>query len=45
MTGVSAPYEIPENPDIEIRTEEEQIEESVKRILDFISPKIQLNHE
>jgi adenylylsulfate kinase len=45
MTGVSAPYEIPENPDIEIRTEEEPIEESVKRILDFISPKIQLNHE
>ena len=45
MTGVSAPYEVPDNPDIEIRTEEEPIEESVQRIVDFISPKIQLNHE
>lgn len=45
MTGVSAPYEVPENPDIEIRTEEEPIEVSIKKIIDFISPKLQLNNE
>ncbi|HPF97195.1 MAG TPA: adenylyl-sulfate kinase [Mangrovimonas sp.] len=45
MTGVSAPYESPENPDVEIKTEEETIEQSVKKIIDYITPKLQLNHE
>lgn len=45
MTGIDAPYEAPENPAIEIKTEEETIEQSVKRILDYISPKLELNHE
>ncbi|WP_026754282.1 adenylyl-sulfate kinase [Sediminibacter sp. Hel_I_10] len=45
MTGISAPYEIPENPDLEILTENETIEESVTKILDLITPKLQLNHE
>lgn len=44
MTGISAPYEAPERPDIEINTENESIEESVKRIVDFITPKLQLNN-
>lgn len=45
FTGVSAPYEIPMNPDIEICTEIETIEESVKKILDFITPKLKLKDE
>jgi adenylylsulfate kinase len=45
MTGVSAPYEAPDQPDIEIKTEEESIEDSVKRIVDFIKPKLQLTYE
>lgn len=45
MTGVSAPYETPENPDIEIKTEEESIEDSVTKIIDFITPKLKLNYE
>jgi adenylylsulfate kinase len=45
MTGVSAPYEAPENPNIEIKTEEESIEDSVTKIIDFITPKLKLNHE
>ena len=45
MTGISAPYEAPENPDIEIKTEENTIEESVKKIVEFIKPKLQLNNE
>ena len=41
MTGISAPYEIPEKPDIEI-TSDLSIEESVALILDCIKEK--LNH-
>ena len=40
MTGVSAPYEAPENPDIEIKTESETVEEAANRIVDFISQKL-----
>ncbi len=39
MTGISAPYEVPQYPDIEIKTEDETIEESVKKILNYIIPK------
>ena len=45
MTGISAPYEVPEQPDIEIRTENESVEDAVKRIVDFITPKLQLDNE
>ena len=45
MTGISAPYEAPEHPDIEIKTEEESISSSVKKLIDFITPKLKLNHE
>lgn len=45
MTGISAPYEAPEHPDIEIITEKESIKSSVKKIIDFITPKLQRDHE
>lgn len=45
MTGISAPYEAPEHPDIEIKTENESIDSSVKKLIDFITPKLQFNHE
>lgn len=45
MTGISAPYEAPEHPDIEIITEKESVKSSVKKIIDFITPKLQLDHE
>ena len=45
MTGISAPYEEPEQPDIEIITEKESVKSSVKKIIDFITPKLQLDHE
>ena len=41
MTGISAPYEEPENPDIEIKTEVETIEDAVNRVIKFITPKLQ----
>ena len=40
MTGVSAPYEAPENPDVEIRTERETIQQSVEKVLEYITPKL-----
>lgn len=45
MTGISAPYESPENPDIIIHTENEPIEVSIDRIIEFITPKLQLQDE
>jgi len=40
FTGISAPYEAPKNPDIEIKTEQESIEESVLKIVNFITEKL-----
>jgi adenylylsulfate kinase len=40
MTGISAPYEAPVNPDIEIRTEKMNIETAVSEILKFINSKL-----
>lgn len=42
MTGISAPYDAPTHPDIEILTEHESVENAVKRIVDFIIPKLKL---
>lgn len=40
MTGISAPYEAPENPDIEVKTESESVEAAAQRIVDYITPKL-----
>lgn len=40
FTGITSPFENPINPDIEIKTEEISIEESVKVIMNYIIPKI-----
>jgi len=40
FTGISSPFETPENVDLEIRTDLLSIEESVSRILEFILPGI-----
>lgn len=42
MTGISAPYEAPENPAIKINTEDETVESSVQKILEYIEPKLKL---
>jgi adenylylsulfate kinase len=43
MTGISAPYEAPINPDLEIITDGHPIEESVKTILEYINKKLKLS--
>lgn len=45
FTGISAPYEIPEDPDVEVITEDLSIDESVKKIIKYITPKLSLNYE
>ncbi|REE27461.1 adenylylsulfate kinase [Winogradskyella pacifica] len=40
MTGISAPYEAPINPDLELVTDNQSIEASVQTILDFIIQKL-----
>lgn len=42
MTGISAPYEAPTHPDIEILTENESVADAVKKIVDYITPKLKL---
>ena len=43
FTGVNAPYEAPENPDVEVVTDNLSIEESVSKIIGSINKK--LNNE
>ncbi len=45
MTGISAPYEAPEHPNIEIKTETESIDDAVAKVIDYIMPKLQLEYE
>ena len=40
MTGISAPYETPKNPDLEIDTVNESIEESVDKIFKFLKKRL-----
>lgn len=35
-TGISAPYDVPEHPDLVVHTERESIEESVEKVLAFV---------
>jgi len=42
MTGISAPYEIPLNPDVEIKTEKISVEAAAKLIMDYIEPKLSI---
>lgn len=42
MTGISAPYQSPEKPDIEIKTEEKTVDEAVNDIVNYIMPKLKL---
>ncbi len=45
MTGISDPYEAPTHPDIEIFTELESVEAAVKKILEGITSKLELNYD
>lgn len=40
FTGISAPYEAPATPDVEVKTSEETIDASLQKIIDHIAPLI-----
>lgn len=42
FTGIDAPYENPLNPDIEIRTDTEGVEEAAERIVVFLKNKLKI---
>ncbi len=42
FTGIDAPYENPVNPDMEIKTEEESLEEALKRIILHLNKKLEI---
>lgn len=41
FTGIDAPYEAPQNPDIIIDTENESIEDAVRKLITFVTNKIE----
>ena len=41
FTGISAPFEAPENPAISLDTSKLSVEQSVNRLLDLILPRIE----
>ena len=38
-TGISSPYEAPEEPEIRVRTDRETLEESVQKVMDYLQEK------
>lgn len=45
FTGIDSPYEAPINPDVELKTEEISIEQSVQKILDILLPRIEFKKD
>jgi len=45
MTGISAPYEAPSHPEIEVKTEELNVDEATEQIINFLYPKLNHQHE
>lgn len=41
FTGINAPYEKPENPEVVIKTEEESIDQSVEKVIKYLTNKIE----
>ena len=42
FTGVNAPYEAPDSPDVEIITDDLSLEESVEMVFQKIKPKLEV---
>jgi adenylylsulfate kinase len=43
FTGIDAPYEPPLHPALEIKTDEQSLEESVEAVFQFLKPHIELS--
>ena len=42
FTGISAPYEAPENPEVVVHTDRQSVDESVAAILEFVLPRVRI---
>ncbi|MFL6529865.1 MAG: adenylyl-sulfate kinase [Chthoniobacterales bacterium] len=42
FTGIDAPYELPENPEIHVRTDEQSVEQSISAILEQLLPRLRI---
>ena len=42
FTGISAPYEAPESPDLDINTAALSVEEAVEKLVSYVEANIQL---
>ncbi|CAD7928347.1 unnamed protein product [Amoebophrya sp. A25] len=45
FTGISAPYDVPENPDIELRTDDDSAEESAAKLFQHIMDRIKVEQK
>jgi adenylylsulfate kinase len=45
FTGIDSPYEEPTSPDVEVKTEEVNIEDSVQKIIDILLPRIEFKND
>lgn len=43
FTGISAPYEAPQSPDLRVRTEKQSVEDSVAQIYQWLHPHLSLS--
>ena len=43
FTGITSPFEVPAGADLEIRTDQMNIEQSVEKLVEFLLPKITLS--
>ncbi len=40
FTGISAPYEVPADPEVTVHTDRDSLEESIARIMEFLKPRL-----
>ena len=45
FTGISDPYEPPENPEIELNTDKETIEESTAKVINYLTSRFKIYNE
>jgi len=45
FTGISAPYEAPESPEISVETGKQTVHESLAQVLEFLRPRIKVDAE
>jgi adenylylsulfate kinase len=40
FTGIDSPYEVPDNPDVTILTNEMSVEDSIELLIEFVEPRV-----